>query len=150
MSYRTTQDVLEIYRDRFAEAAQWVRELELRAESPELQAAAAMAADELRTRSLSFQDALDTASDKTLSTYLQYEPAHQLGEALQEFWRSDPADAETLLERLVDFYKAVFQGLQQCKTTSGGTPATELFEDLESQTEAGISFQAWKLRSRTT
>ena len=149
MSFRTTKEVLETFRDRFAQAERWSADVaEDRGEDPAFVTAAGIVTEELRARALSFQAAIDAAETKTLNTYLQYEPQIELRQATEALITSEPPDVESLFTAVANFYRVVFEGLSECGTTTEGTPASAVFAELEREVEAGVSFQTWKMRSQ--
>lgn len=146
MSFRTTRDVLESFRDAYARASRWCSRLDTLETDPEFVAAVSMVKDELTARALSFEAAIDDAESKALGTFLQYEPTESLRQAVKDLTCTEPHDAESLLAAVDDFYQVAFVGMNECEEAAESTPAEPLFTEMEREAQAGIAALAWKVR----
>lgn len=146
MSFRSTDEVLDTFQDCFSEAHHWCVSLRQMTSEPKLLAALASLEVELDTSAKRFQAARESEEPKTLKTFLQYEPEEELVLATQTLTRSEPQNAEELIEVVSNFFHTVFEGLMECETTASCTTAEQLFQELSRETQAGISSLAWNIR----
>ncbi len=149
MSFRTTRDVLASYRGHLRAVQGWCSDLKQAQTEPEFALALRLTHDELSTRSLSFQGAMETGEANSLDTFLQYEPTNELELATKRITSSRPTTASALFTSICDYYHILCNGLTECQNTAEGTPAADLFRQLEVETMAGISTLGWKMRSKT-
>lgn len=146
MSFRTTDEVLVTFQDCFSDAHHWCVSLRQLTSEPKLMAALALLEVELETSAKRFQAAHESEDAKTLKTFLQYEPEEELTLATHMFTRSEPQNADELIEDVSNFYHKVFDGLTECETTASSTASAQLFQELFKETHAGISSLAWNIR----
>ncbi len=146
MSFRTAREVVAIYMDCFQQAEAWCDQLPDGADDPEQTAALRLVRQELKTRRLRFQAAIETGRENALATYLQYDPTDDLREAVDELKETVPTTTDELFNAIADFYRSIGDALDDNVRQVESSAAVDLFEAINEELKAAISSQAWKMR----